>query len=78
MRYCRPDLDRQMSAAENAELTNPAQALDLWRQIDERGVDDAPVIPTVNLVLTTYTSSRVGNFQSTTLADLLLDQMWVK
>ena len=74
------EVDREDPGVEGkaAEVTDPPQALDLWNRIDRRIVDDAPVVPTVNRAFTTFVSRRVGNVQTTPLASVLLDQMWVK
>jgi hypothetical protein len=41
-------------------------------------MDDAPVVPTANEVIDAFTSTRVGNVQTTPVVPMLLGQMWVK
>ncbi len=76
--YCRPDVDELVAQAKAAQLTDPPAALDLWKRIDRRIVDDAPTVPTVNSVMNVFTSARVGNVQMTPITVFLIDQMWVK
>ena len=47
-------------------------------QVDHLIVDDAPVVPTANAVIDAFTSTRVGNVQTTPVLPMLLGQMWVK
>ncbi len=63
--YCRPEVDELVAQAKSAQLTNPPEALSLWGQVDHRIVDDAPVVPTANEVIDAFTSTRVGNVQTT-------------
>ena len=76
--YCQPDVDELVAQAKATELTNPPEALSLWGQVDHRIMDDAPVVPTANEVIDAFTSTRVGNVQTTPVVPMLLGQMWVK
>jgi YVTN family beta-propeller protein len=76
--YCRPDVDELVAEAKSTQLTDPPAALDLWKRIDRRIVDDAPIVPTVNGVINVFTSARVGNVQLSPMIIFLIDQMWVK
>jgi YVTN family beta-propeller protein len=76
--YCQPDVDKLVAQAKSTQLTDPRAALDLWKRIDRRIVDDAPIVPTVNGVMNVFTSARVGNVQLSPLIIFLVDQMWVK
>ena len=76
--YCRPEVDELVAKAKSAQLSNPPEALALWGQVDHLIVDDAPVVPTANLVIDAFTSTRVGNVQTTPVLPMLLGQMWVK
>jgi ABC-type transport system substrate-binding protein/DNA-binding beta-propeller fold protein YncE len=77
-RYCRPEVDELVAQAKSVELSNPPEALSLWGQVDRRIMDDAPVVPTANEVINAFTSTRVGNVQTTPVVPMLLGQMWVK
>ena len=77
-RYCRPEVDELVAKAKSAQLSNPPEALALWGQVEHLIVDDAPVVPTANLVIDAFTSRRVGNVQTTPVLPLLLGQIWVK
>ena len=76
--YCRPEVDKLVAKAKSAQLSNPPEALALWGQVDHLIVDDGPVVPTANLVIDAFTSTRVGNVQTTPVLPMLLGQMWVK
>ena len=76
--YCRPEVDELVAQAKSAQLSNPPEALSLWGQIDRRIMDDAPVVPTANAVIDAFTSTRVGNVQTTPVMPMLIGQMWVK
>jgi ABC-type transport system substrate-binding protein len=76
--YCQPEVDELVARAKSTELTNPPEALSLWGQVDHRIMDDAPVVPTAYEVIDAFTSTRVGNVQTTPVVPMLLSQMWVK
>jgi ABC-type transport system substrate-binding protein/DNA-binding SARP family transcriptional activator/streptogramin lyase len=77
--YCQPGIDELVAHAKSAELTNPPEALSLWGQVDHRIMDDAPVVPTANEVIDAFTSTRVGNVQTSPASlPILIGQMWVK
>jgi peptide/nickel transport system substrate-binding protein len=76
--YCRPEVDELVAKAKSAQLSNPPEALALWGRVDHLIVDDAPVVPTANAVFDAFTSTRVGNAQTTPVLPMLLGQMWVK
>jgi peptide/nickel transport system substrate-binding protein len=76
--YCLPEVDELVAKAKSAQLSNPPEALALWGQVDHLIVDDAPVVPTANAVFDAFTSTRVGNVQTTPVLPMLLGQMWVK
>jgi ABC-type transport system substrate-binding protein len=59
------------------KLADSPDALPLWAKIDRRIVDDAPIVPTVNMVMNVFTSARVGNVETTPSMVFLIDQMWV-
>jgi ABC-type transport system substrate-binding protein len=76
--YCQPRVDDLVAQAKSTQLSDPPEALKLWNQIDRRIVDDAPIVPTVNMVMNVFTSARVGNVETTPSMVFLIDQMWVK
>jgi YVTN family beta-propeller protein len=77
-RYCRPEVDELVAKAKSAQLSNPPEALARWALVDHLIVDDAPVVPTANAVFDAFTSTRVGNVQTTPVLPMLLGQMWVQ
>jgi len=40
--------------------------------------DQAPIVPTINQIETTFVSSRVGNYQSNQTVGPLQSQLWIK
>lgn len=76
--YCQHDLDELVAQAKSKQLVDPPEALSLWSRIDRRIVDDAAIVPMVNMVMNVFTSTRVGNVQTTPQLVFLIDQMWVK
>ena len=72
-------IERELARqAKSTELTDPPEALSLWGQVDRQIMDDAPVVPTANEVIDAFTSTRVGNVQTTPVVPMLLGQMWVQ
>ena len=76
--YCSPATDRLIAQAKATELIDPAEARILWSDIDRQIVQDSPVIPGIDHVVSTFVSNRIGNYQSSPLDIPLLDQTWVK
>jgi YVTN family beta-propeller protein len=76
--YCSPATDRLIAQAKATELVDPAEARILWSDIDRQIVHDSPVIPGIDHVVSTFVSSRVGNYQSSPLDIPVIDQAWVR
>jgi ABC-type oligopeptide transport system substrate-binding subunit len=76
--YCNPQIDRLIATAEAKESTDLIAANALWAQIERQLVDDAPNVPTIDIVDPYLTSPRLGNAQESPLFFVPFDQMWVK
>jgi ABC-type transport system substrate-binding protein/DNA-binding SARP family transcriptional activator/DNA-binding beta-propeller fold protein YncE len=77
--YCNPALDRRADRAAELQQTEPGAALRAWSRIDRALTDQAPMVPTANLILWWLTSERVGNYQNgTDQIGPLLSQIWVR
>jgi ABC-type transport system substrate-binding protein/class 3 adenylate cyclase len=76
--FCDRSLDRTGERAHALEASDPAAAGELWRQVDRRIVEAAPLVPFVNTAGVDLVSARVGNYQRTIAIGVLLDQLWVK
>jgi YVTN family beta-propeller protein len=77
--FCEPHVDRLVSAARAAQLTDPVAARRLWAQADRVVTGQVPWVPTFNESLAWFVSARVRNCQeSPYYAGPLLDQMWVR
>jgi ABC-type oligopeptide transport system substrate-binding subunit len=77
--YCNPALDRRARRAAALQQTEPGAALRAWSRIDRELTDQAPMVPTANLILWWLTSERVGNYQNgTDQIGPLLSQIWVR
>jgi YVTN family beta-propeller protein len=75
--YCNPALDEEARRAESHEVTDTTQSRKDWINVYRRLLDDAPVIPFANGITTNLVSARVGNYQSSPLGRVDLDQIWV-
>ena len=76
--YCNRALDQRAARATALQATDPGAALRAWTEIDRTITDQVPIVPTVNLIETTFVSARVGNYQSNPTVGPLLSQLWVK
>jgi hypothetical protein len=56
--------------------TRPA-AGELWRRVERRVVDLAPLVPFVHTAGIDLVSARTGNYQRSVQLGVLLDQLWV-
>jgi ABC-type transport system substrate-binding protein/DNA-binding SARP family transcriptional activator/streptogramin lyase len=75
--FCNEHIDDLAVAARRTALTDPAAARRLWTEIDRAVTDEAPWVTLGGDVTYQFTSSRVGNYQSTPF-NPLYDQLWVK
>jgi peptide/nickel transport system substrate-binding protein len=76
--FCDAEIDQIAEHAYALDAANPADANVLWREVDRRVTDAAPVIFTAIGKSSTLISRRVGNYTHTLLGVLLFDQMWVQ
>jgi peptide/nickel transport system substrate-binding protein len=58
--YCSPATDKLIAQAKQTELIDPANARILWSDIDQQIMQDSPVIPGIDHVVSTFVSSRVS------------------
>ena len=76
--YCSPSLDRLVASAQAAEESDSALASRLWAQVDRKVIDEAVWIPVANVKQVSFTSTRLGNYQTTLGFGPLVSQMWVR
>ncbi|ANS64450.1 extracellular solute-binding protein [Streptomyces lincolnensis] len=76
--YCSPAFDRLVASAQAAEVSDSARAGRLWEQVDRMTVDEAVWIPVANVKQVSFTSTRLGNYQTTLGFGPLVSQMWVR
>lgn len=77
--YCNHRVDAMIARARALQTTDPQQAALLLSEVDRAIVDDAPVIPIMNLQDVKLVSQRVRNYTSSPLGyGALLDQLWVR
>jgi peptide/nickel transport system substrate-binding protein len=75
--FCNKGIDELAAAAQRAALTDPGEARRRWTEIDHAVTDEAPWVTLGPEVTFHYTSSKVGNYQSTPF-NPLYDQLWVR
>lgn len=76
--FCDPEIDRKMERAQRLQLTDRARARALWVEVEREVVDQAPVVPLVNIPIVQVVSERVGNYQAHPQWIVLVDQLWVR
>jgi peptide/nickel transport system substrate-binding protein len=76
--FCHPTIDRQMSQADQLQVSDPQAAAKIWAQVDREITDLAPFVPLVSLRSVDFTSTRVGDYQYNPIWGILLDQLWVR
>jgi YVTN family beta-propeller protein len=74
---CDRGLDREISGALAAQVTNPSKAPTAWSNIDTRATALAPWVPLATPRAVVLVSRRVGNLQYHTEFGPLVDQVWV-
>jgi peptide/nickel transport system substrate-binding protein len=76
--FCQPGIDRQMSQADQLQVSNFPTAGPVWAKVDREITDLAPWVPFASLRAADFTSVRVGNYQYNPIWGILLDQLWVR
>jgi YVTN family beta-propeller protein len=76
--FCDPNIDARIGRALALQTTDPNRANQLWAQIDQLIVDQAPVVPLITHRQMEFVSNRVGNYQYNPQWGILLDQLWVR
>jgi peptide/nickel transport system substrate-binding protein len=67
-----------MQQALKAEETSMDKANQLWGQVDQAVMKQAPVAPLITPKLIDFVSKRVGNYQFSKQFYMLVDQLWVQ
>jgi YVTN family beta-propeller protein len=75
--FCNKYIDDLATVARVAALTDPNKSRRLWKKIDKLVTDQAPWVTLGSELFFEFTSSRVGNYQSTPV-NPLYDQLWIK
>jgi peptide/nickel transport system substrate-binding protein len=76
--FCDKSIQAKMDQAEQAGVTNPSAANDIWAQVDHDMTDQAPWVDLYNPKQIDFLSKRVGNYQWNPQWYILIDQLWVK
>ena len=76
--FCDPSIDARIHRALALQTTNPYRASNLWGEIDQLIVDQAPVVPLITHRKMEFVSNRAGNYQYNPQWGILLDQLWVR
>jgi len=77
-RYCSAEIEKQISAANAKQATDPGGVNDAWAAIDHRLVDAAATIPYSNSVNHYFVGGHVGNTAMHPITGPLIAQMWVQ
>jgi DNA-binding SARP family transcriptional activator len=76
--FCHPGIDRQMSQADQLQVSDPQAAAQVWAKVDREITDLAAWVPLLSLRFADFTSARVGDYQYNPVWGILLDQLWVR
>ncbi|MDX6327214.1 MAG: peptide/nickel transport system substrate-binding protein [Nocardioidaceae bacterium] len=76
--FCDKGVDAQMQQALTTEESSMDQANQLWGQVDQAVMKQAPVAPLITPKLIDFVSKRVGNYQFSKQFYMLVDQVWVQ
>jgi YVTN family beta-propeller protein len=76
--FCDPRIDAMIERATQMQLDDPAEAGDLWAEVERAIVDQAPYVWLVNPIAVEFVSERVDNYQYSQQWGTLLDQLWVR
>ena len=78
--FCDPAIDAKTKAAEQLQLTDPAQAAAQWTAIDKLTTDAAPWVPLFVASKLDFVSARVGNYQynPSVVGGFMFEQAWVQ
>jgi YVTN family beta-propeller protein len=77
-RWCDPDLEAAIRAAELLQQEDPVAGAAAWASVDRMIVDRAVAVPYANNLALTLLSRRVGNHVVNPQWGVLLDQLWVR
>jgi peptide/nickel transport system substrate-binding protein len=76
--FCDKPIDDMMQKALATERTSMDAANQIWSQVDQAVMKQAPMAPLITPKLIDFTSARVGNYQFSKQFYMLVDQLWVK
>jgi peptide/nickel transport system substrate-binding protein len=76
--FCDRHIERIANRALAAQTTDPAAAVQLWSEVNRMVTTELPVVPTNVDTSSTLLSARVGNYRSTPIFGIDMDQLWVR
>jgi ABC-type transport system substrate-binding protein len=76
--FCDHSLDRLLTRASRAEVSNPPAARALWQQAERHLLWAAPLVPTFNPKTFDFVARHVGNYQYNPQWGALADQLWLR
>lgn len=76
--FCSDRVDRLFRRARRAQTIDPGEGAVLWSRLERAVVDLAPMVAFANPNAVDFVSERLGNYRSSPMYGLLLDQVWVK
>lgn len=76
--FCDRRIDARIRHALRIQEGDPDAAAELWPSIERELVDRAPWVPLFTPKEAHFVSRRVGNYQYSPAAGILLDQLWVR
>lgn len=75
--FCDPTIDKKMDAALRTQRTDPSGSAQLWAEIDQAVMEQAPIVPMVNLNTAEFVSDRVDDVVLHPVWGFLLDEVSV-
>ena len=76
--WCDPAVDRKIRETLELQTRDPQAANEAWARLERELVDQAIVVPVVNLNAIDFVSKRLGNYQRHPVFGMLISQVWVR
>ena len=76
--FCDRTTDRLIAQAQRVQETDQRAADGLWARVEQRIVDQAPIVSLANPKNVDFVSRRAGNYEYNPEWGVLLDQLWVR
>jgi ABC-type transport system substrate-binding protein len=76
--FCDHSLDRLLTRASRAELSDPPAARALWQQAERNLLRAAPLVPTFNPKTFDFVARHIGDYQYNPQWGALADQLWLR